>query len=125
MTIPLVHEDDLDMSFQEAFHVDSLVEKCFFCKAPSRFWHHKSNEVVCPSCAQVHTVAELPVFSPVRKERTPKPLTQEQIELRAQNDVIRATEADLRRKLHFLMCEKRTLHRKMTEAKMTIKNPIE
>lgn len=125
MAIPLVHEDDLDMSLAEAFGADSLTEACFFCKSPSRFWHHNSNQPVCPACATKYIVADLPVFTPVRKEPTPKPLTKAQIELRAENDRIRALEADLRRKLHFLMCDKRTLHRKMTDAKMVIKNPIE
>lgn len=125
MAIPLAHEDDMDMSFSEAFGVDDLVEGCFFCESPTRFWHHGSNQPVCPSCATVRVVADLPIPAQKPKDRAPKPLSLEQIELRSQNDVIRATETELRRKLHFLMCDKRTLHKKMAGAKMVIKNPIE
>lgn len=126
MAIPLVHEDDLDMSFQQAFGVDRLVEACFFCKAPSRFWHHKSNEPVCPGCAQKHTVAELPTtFRPVKNEATPKPLEQAEIEFRAENDRIQAELDNALKQVRHLTNQKRTLHRRMVEAKMTIKNPIE
>ena len=125
MAIPLVHEDDMDMSFAQAFGADDLVEACFFCQAKTRFWHHVSNQPVCPSCATVHVVADLPVPDQKIKGRAPKPLSLAQIDLRSQNDLIRATETELRRKLHFLMCDKRTLHRKMADAKMVIKNPIE
>ncbi|MBI6882655.1 hypothetical protein [Pseudomonas putida] len=125
MAIPLVHEDDMDMSFQEAFHVAHLIEECFFCKVPTRFWHHKSNQPVCPACSPMHTVKELPRFQGKCTEPTPKPLTSAQIQLRAQNDSIQAQINAALKRIHLLTNEKRTLHKKMVEANMTIKNPIE
>lgn len=125
MAIPLVHEDDLDMSFQEAFNVsESLVEKCFFCDKETRFWHHSSNQPVCHNCAPRHVVADLPVWKERPKGRAPKALSLEHIALKAENDQIRADEFALRRELRLLTNKKYTLHRKMADAKLVIKNPI-
>lgn len=122
MAIPLVHEDYLDIP--DLFGIANITEKCFFCKAPSRFWHHASNQPVCPTCSQAYIVADLPVIPGLRKEKAPKALSQAHIALLAESDRIEAEVKALERKLHLLNCEKRTLHRKMTEAKVIIKNPL-
>lgn len=35
------------------------IEKCFFCKQPTRWWNKKRNQPVCPECATTHTPDEL------------------------------------------------------------------
>ncbi len=55
MTIPVVHEDQ-----ETAAEFGSLVERCHFCQAPTRYWHENTNNPVCPGCAKKHRVAELP-----------------------------------------------------------------
>lgn len=55
MAIPIVHEGQ---DVVEEF--GNLVEQCHFCKVPTRYWHENTNNPVCPSCAKVHKVAELP-----------------------------------------------------------------
>jgi hypothetical protein len=123
MPIPLSHEDyaaDSDMD-----GLEHIIEKCVKCQAPTRFWHHASNNPVCTICAQVFTVADLPVIPGIQKEKAPKALSKAQIDLLQENDVLELEIRKVARKLHLLQCEKRTLHRKMTEAKVIIKNPIE
>jgi hypothetical protein len=126
MPIPLIHEDDMDMSLLRALNIsENLLEECFFCYEPTRFWHHAKNQPICPSCAATRSASELPVWRGTSTEPTPKPLSKKQIQLRAQNDHIRLTEARLRHQLHQLLNDKRTLHKKMTDAKMVIPNPIQ
>jgi hypothetical protein len=124
MPIPLIHEDYTDMSFQEAFSVDHLVEKCFFCKEPTRFWHQASNEPVCPACSQTHQVGELPRLRGKEKEARIKSLSQAAIKLHAENDALRAEEALLEKQRLALTRKKISLHRQMTDAKLVIKNPM-
>lgn len=41
---------------------DGLLECCYFCKAPTVYWHENTNNPVCPVCAAAHKVSELPDF---------------------------------------------------------------
>lgn len=55
MTIPLVKESE---EVTKEFH--GMQERCHFCKTPTKFWHENTNNPVCPNCAKLHKVAELP-----------------------------------------------------------------
>lgn len=35
------------------------IEKCVFCKEPTRYWHKRTNSPVCPECATTHSHEEL------------------------------------------------------------------
>jgi hypothetical protein len=64
MTIPLVKEDDY------LFKETGVREKCHFCKTRTMYWHANTNNPVCPSCAKLHKVSELPDFGKnIRKEK--------------------------------------------------------
>jgi len=59
MTIPLKKEDpDLITSF-------GRYERCHFCGEPTTYWHENTNNPVCPKCAKLHKVAELPDFGQI------------------------------------------------------------
>jgi hypothetical protein len=124
MPIPLIHEDYSDMSLQEAFNVENILEACFFCKGGTRFWHQASNQPVCPVCAQFHSASELPRLKAKDKEVRIKPLGKSAIELHAENDSLRIEEAKLENQRLELYRRKITLHRKMKDANLVIKNPI-
>lgn len=50
-------------AFEDAATIEEfprLVESCHFCKKPTRYWHENTNNPVCPACAPIHRVAELP-----------------------------------------------------------------
>ena len=36
-----------------------LIEKCYFCDEPTRYWQTQSNTPVCESCAKVRTIQEI------------------------------------------------------------------
>jgi len=56
MTIPLVKEDpNLITEF-------GMYERCHFCEKSTTYWHENTNNPVCPKCAKLHKVAELPDF---------------------------------------------------------------
>ena len=57
MTIPVKYED-LDTQLKWPH----IVEKCHFCKTPTRYWHENTNNPVCQHCAGRHKVAELPDY---------------------------------------------------------------
>jgi hypothetical protein len=124
MPIPLTHEDYMDMSLQEAFNVENLLEACFFCKGKTRFWHQVSGQPVCHTCAQFHSARELPLWKGNKKEDRIKTLSKDAIELHAENDQLRIEEAILEKQRLDLHRRKMTLHRKMNDAKLVIKNPI-
>lgn len=54
MTIPLIKEPD------EMYEETHVLELCYFCGRKTWYWHKKTNNPVCPVCAKVHKVAELP-----------------------------------------------------------------
>jgi len=39
----------------------SFLERCCFCNLPTPYWHEKTNNPVCPTCASAHEVSEIPV----------------------------------------------------------------
>lgn len=61
MTIPLKKEPD------EMYENTRIFEKCYFCYRATRFWHIKSNNPVCPVCATLHKVCELPNWLRIKK----------------------------------------------------------
>lgn len=124
MPIPLIHEDYVDMSLQEAFNVENVLEACFFCQEKTRFWHQASNQPVCPTCAQSHGASDLPRLNSKYKETRIKPMRKAAIELHAENDLLRIEEAKLEQLCLNLVRRKMTLHRKMKDAKLVIKNPV-
>lgn len=71
MTIPLIHEGDV------AKHFWGAIEDCHFCGKQTKYWHENTNNPVCPDCAKIHKVAELPDFGKTirankRKEKRQK-----------------------------------------------------
>ena len=50
MAIPLIKEPE---------NLPGL-ESCHFCSKSTKFWHENTNNPVCPDCAKIHKVAELP-----------------------------------------------------------------
>ncbi len=125
MSIPLVHEDDSNMELVEAFHAENLLERCFFCKKETRFWHHATNNPVCPGCASSHNVNELPGgFSPKVKEKAPKRMTPLQAELREKDDDLWIEQRQLERKLSDLKYRRKLNQMEMVKHKLAIKRPI-
>lgn len=53
MTIP-TYEEDPDM-----YQHTGVYEVCVFCRNPTKFWHKRTNNPVCKSCAKDHKVSEL------------------------------------------------------------------
>jgi hypothetical protein len=35
-----------------------IIENCFFCHTPTRYWNKKANQPCCPSCSKKHKVSE-------------------------------------------------------------------
>jgi len=48
-----------------ASHFWGAMEDCHFCKTETKYWHANSNNPVCPDCAKLRTVAELPDFGQI------------------------------------------------------------
>lgn len=68
MTIPLIEEPK--ELFEECFH---FYERCHFCKETTKYWHDNTNNPVCPKCAKLHKVSELPDFGQnIRKAKRKK-----------------------------------------------------
>jgi len=53
MTIPTVEEDPVMHDYTHVYEV------CVFCRKPTKFWHVKTNNPVCRTCAKEHKVEEL------------------------------------------------------------------
>lgn len=54
MAIPIKKEPE------ELYLETKVYEHCFFCEDTTDMWHEKTNNPVCPSCAKVHKVSDLP-----------------------------------------------------------------
>ncbi len=94
MAIPIVHEGQ---DVVEEF--GNLVEQCHFCKVPTRYWHENTNNPVCPSCAKVHKVAELPDHGQaIRALKRKKNVEVQTTEERAIEDLRKAELAAARKK---------------------------
>ena len=64
MTIPLVKEPE---DLREEF---GMLEDCYFCHKPTKWWHENTNNPVCPKCAKEHKVSELPDYGQnIRKRK--------------------------------------------------------
>lgn len=57
MAIPVHREPEID---DPLFR--NVIESCHFCQKPTRYWHENTNNPVCPKCAKLHKVAELPDY---------------------------------------------------------------
>lgn len=58
MAIPIKHEDVEELK-KWGMGLDKVIERCTLCKQPTRFWHERSNNPCCESCAKSHKVADL------------------------------------------------------------------
>lgn len=65
--IPLVEEP------KDLFEEFRVYENCFFkCGNKTKFWHWRTNQPVCESCAKKHKVVDLPKCTPNYKPKTKK-----------------------------------------------------
>ena len=55
--IPIEHEDVEELKKWE-MGLSRIIENCFFCHAPARYWNKKANQPCCPSCSKEHKVSE-------------------------------------------------------------------
>jgi acetyl-CoA carboxylase beta subunit len=53
MAIPVEKEGE------ELFTEFGIYEQCVFCKQSTHYWHVRTNNAVCKSCAKKHKVSEL------------------------------------------------------------------
>jgi len=53
--IPIIREP-IDVPMPE------ICENCHFCRRPTRMWHENTNNPVCPDCAKMRRVSELPDY---------------------------------------------------------------
>lgn len=58
MAIPVEHEDVEELK-KWGLGLENLIERCFFCDTPTRYWHTATNTPVCEGCAATHRVSEL------------------------------------------------------------------
>lgn len=58
MTIETVHED-MEALKGGGRGLESVMEQCYFCKTPTRYWHLPKNEPVCQSCSIFHNEDEI------------------------------------------------------------------
>lgn len=65
--IPIVKEPE---DFKILFGLRGVYEVCYFCAKDTDYWHWRTNQPVCPSCAKTHKVAELPKCHPKYKVPT-------------------------------------------------------
>ena len=58
MAIPVEREDVSELA-KWGMGLEAIVERCAFCKQPTRYWHMRTNNPVCEACAKKHRVGEL------------------------------------------------------------------
>lgn len=56
--IPVEHED-VDELKKWGMGLAFIKEHCALCKAPTRWWHKKTNTPCCLSCAKTRSVSDL------------------------------------------------------------------
>lgn len=100
----LVHEDDCDLSHgNELTELASIsgfsdvLELCYFCEKPTRFWHAPSNEPVCFPCADERGDDAMPtLFQDIHPCYLPKiKMNLRQAQLRAFDEELELLEVDL------------------------------
>jgi hypothetical protein len=65
--IPLVEEPKI--LYQET----RVYEKCYFgCGNETKFWHTRTNQPICKSCAKKHKVSEVEKCTPTYRPQTKK-----------------------------------------------------
>lgn len=123
MSIPLAHEDELDMSLSEAFGLLDTIEVCHFCERPTRFMNLDTSTHVCVSCSFDRSVAELPNI----ECKAPKPkvtnLTRAQMELRQKDDDLFIEHRRLERQLQLLRNERFTVQKQLEKEGIVTKRP--
>ena len=102
MSIPLAHEDELDMSLSEAFGLLDTIEMCHFCSRPTRFMNLDSSTHVCVSCSFHRLVSELPRIECSAPRPKVTILTRGQMELRQMDDDLFNEHRRLERQLQAL-----------------------
>lgn len=68
MAIPIEHENVEELK-KWGMGLSKIVESCCFCNTPTRYWHTKSNQPVCPGCSKTHKVSEIPTIAPKKGRR--------------------------------------------------------
>jgi len=61
MTIPTKMEP------KDMYENFGVYEKCVFCRNTTRFWHERTNNPVCNTCAKQHKVAELHNYTATKR----------------------------------------------------------
>lgn len=65
--IPLVEES------KDMFEATRIYESCYFnCGNKTKFWHWRTNQPICKSCAKKHKVSEVEKCTPNYKLKTKK-----------------------------------------------------
>jgi hypothetical protein len=59
MAIKITHEDTEELK-KWGLGLEKIIEKCFFCQEPTRYWSKKANKPVCSNCAKERDISELP-----------------------------------------------------------------
>ena len=59
MPIEVEHENTDDLKKWE-MNLGKIIEKCVFCKEPTRYWSKVANKPVCTHCAEDHSLSEIP-----------------------------------------------------------------
>lgn len=123
MSIPLAHEDELDMSLSEAFGLLDTIEVCHFCQRPTRFMNLDTSTHVCVSCSFERLVSELPKI----ECKAPRPkvtkLTRAQMELREKDDDLFIEHRRLERQLHAMRNERRYVQNNLAKVGIVSKRP--
>jgi len=56
--IPVVHEDVEELK-KWGMGLETMLERCVFCRNGTPYWHRESNTPVCECCAETHSVSEI------------------------------------------------------------------
>ncbi len=64
MSIPVEHEDIEQLKLW-GLGLEKVIEKCYFCGDPTRYWYKPANKPVCTHCAKDHNPSEIP---PMKKK---------------------------------------------------------
>lgn len=123
MSIPLAHEDELDMSLSEAFGLLDTIEMCHFCSRPTRFMNLDSSTHVCVSCSFHRLVSELPRIECSAPRPKVTILTRGQMELRQMDDDLFNEHRRLERQLQALRNERFTVQKQLEKQGIVSKRP--
>lgn len=58
ISIPVEREDTKELK-KWGMGLENMMERCVFCRNPTRYWNKKRNQPCCQACAIRHTLADL------------------------------------------------------------------